>query len=230
MGFGLNEPPLDNATIRNGNGSIPYLESVQQQMITWMRTTGDAPEWIGFVAYGYAAATPIYNPATENPNATDANPTAYTSVGGNVVIDFHDYMEGITGSEATNPNADARLYNGMPFPDYQGGPLVEVNSTSDPTYVSTATSRSQLAAYMAPYKTFSNEAQIPVMIGEWGWVPTSSGSTAYITDQQAIWNDAGAVIEMYWDYDVTTDTMTNPWAAAPNGVWQPWITTWMNTP
>jgi hypothetical protein len=57
---GRNEPLLEDNTIRNDNSSIPYLEGKQRLMI---RGCGSqAPAWIGFVAYGYAAATPILRP------------------------------------------------------------------------------------------------------------------------------------------------------------------------
>ena len=65
---------------------------------------GNAPGWIGFVAYGYASATPIYDDSWQNANAADASPTAYDSVGGNVVIDVHFYMAGRTN---TTPTATA---------------------------------------------------------------------------------------------------------------------------
>ncbi len=101
LGFGLNEPPLEDNTIRNGNNSIPYLEGKQRQMISCMRAPGHGPSWIGFVAYGYASATPVYNHTYQNANAVDASPTAYDSVGGNVVIDVHDYLLGVSSTTRT---------------------------------------------------------------------------------------------------------------------------------
>lgn len=227
LGFGLNEPPLDDATIRNGNNSIPYLEGIQRTMIGWFRAPGYAPDWIGFVAYGYAAATPIYDDSFQNPNAIDANPNAYDSVGGNVIIDFHDYFVGITGATASNPTAQARQWNGMIYPTYQGGPMVVPDSSPAPTYSSTATTRSQLATYIAPYKTFSTNADIPLMIGEWGWVPTANGLDAWIQDHMSAWSDAGSVIEMCWVYNLTTDTANDPWAARAGGTWRPQVLTWL---
>ncbi len=57
IGLGLNEPPVDDGTVRNGPGNVPYLENVQRQMITWVRAY--APQWVGFVSYGWSAAAPL---------------------------------------------------------------------------------------------------------------------------------------------------------------------------
>lgn len=227
LGFGLNEPPLDDASIRNGNNSIPYLENIQRTMISWFRAPGYAPDWIGFVAYGYAAATPIYDRSFQNPNATNADPLAYSNVGGNVVIDFHDYFVGITGSTAGDPNAQGRQWNGMIYPTYQGGPMIVPDSSPAPSYVSTPTVRSQLAVYFEPYKTFSTTANIPLMIGEWGWVPSANGLDAWLQDHMNVWDSSNSVIQMAWDYNVTSDTNNDPWAVRPGGTWRPQVLTWL---
>jgi hypothetical protein len=215
VGFGLNEPPLEDNAIRNGNGSIPYLESKQRQMISWMRAL--APSWIGFVAYGYAQATPIYDHTWQNPNAIDADPAAYDGVGGNVVIDLHDYSEGCNN---TDPNCDGRQYNGMIWPTYQGGPLVSVGTA----YTSSSLRLSQQAAYIKPYATFSARAGIPLMIGEWGW-SSGSGESAWMADKQISWANAGTVIQIQWNYDVSSTNTV--WAARPGGVWRPSVSRWL---
>jgi hypothetical protein len=217
IGFGLNEPPLEDSTIRNGNSSIPYLEGKQRQMISWFRASGYAPDWIGFVAYGYASATPIYDDTRQNPNAADASPTAYDSVGGNVVIDVHDYNIGCTNTDAS---CDGRQYNGMIYPTYQGGPMQTTQETT--SYSSSSLRQSQFAAFMKPYKNFSVQANIPLMLGEWGWVNGHSGETAYIADKAATWSDAGTVIQIDWNYDI--NTANSEWAARPNGTWRPSVT------
>jgi F5/8 type C domain/Cellulase (glycosyl hydrolase family 5) len=229
VGFGLNEPPVNGPTL-NGNHAIPYIEGKYRTLISWFRAS--APSWIGFVGYAYSGATPIFDPSFQNANATNADPHAYDSVGGNVVIDFHDYMEGVTGTptngvRASDPTAQVRLWNGMPYPDFQGGPLVGPNSTPAPTYANNSTIRSQMALFIAPYKQFSINANIPLMIGEWGWVPAATGGVPYATDMTTIFANAGAAIENEWNYDVTLSQ--EPFAAAPNHAWQPWTTTWMST-
>lgn len=229
IGFGLNEPPLDDSAIRNGNNAIPYLESVQRQMISWFRAAGFAPDWIGFIGFGYGAATPLFDRSFQNPNAVNADPHAYDSVGGNVVVDFHDYFVGITGPTATNPSAQARQWNGMIFPDYQGGPMVVPDSASHPNYTSTATVRSQLGLYFEPYITFSSQANVPLMIGEWGWVLTASGLSSWLTDHTAVWLTSKSVIQMVWDYNVTTDANNDPWAARSGGNWRPEILNWLSS-
>jgi hypothetical protein len=225
IGFGLNEPPLDDSNIRNGNNSIPYLEGKQRQMLSWIRTAGKAPSWIGFVAYGYAMGTPIYNDATQNAAAVDASPSAYDSVGGNVIIDIHDY---IIGCNNTDANCDGRQWNGMSFPTYQGGPQIQTGDSPAPAYASSALRRSQHAAFFAPYKKFTEQAQIPLMVGEWGWQPASSGELDWINDAKSIWKDAGSVIEIQWNYDVTTNWGVNYWAARPGGNWTPSVSNWMS--
>lgn len=215
VGFGLNEPPVEDNAIRNGNSSIPWLEGIQRQMISWMRAS--APAWIGFVAYGYAQATPIYDHTRQNPNGVDASPTAYDSVGGNVVIDIHDYEVGCTN---TDPGCDGRQWNGMIWPTYQGGPMISVGGS----YTSSALLRSQQAAYLKPYKTFSTQAGIPLMLGEWGWTD-GTGETAWINDKKVAWADAGTAIEIQWNYDVSaTNTI---WAARPGGSWRPAVSAWL---
>jgi len=226
VGFGLNEPPLQDSTIRNGNNSIPYLEAKQRQMISWMRVAGRAPRWIGFVAYGYASATPIYDDTRQNTSAVDASPTAYDAVGGNVVIDMHDYMIGCTN---TDPACDGRQSNGMSYPTDQGGSQIGTGDSPAPGYTSSPYRRSQQAAFLAPYRTFSQNASIPLMVGEWGWQPASTGELAWIADKQLAWSDAGTVIQIQWNYDVTTNTSINFWASRPGSVWRPSVSDWMTS-
>jgi hypothetical protein len=220
LGFGLNEPPLEDDNIRNGNNSIPYLEGKQRQMIGWMRAAGYAPDWIGFVAYGYASATPIYNDATENSAAVDASPTAYDSVGGNVIIDVHDYVIGCTNEV---PSCDGRQWNGMIYPTYQGGPLLGTGEAS--SYTSSATRQAQQNAYLKPYKDFSTQANIPLMVGEWGWPQGPTGEKAWIADKKAAWANAGPTIEIQWNYDVSSSNTV--WAARPGNIWRTSVTDWM---
>lgn len=205
-------------TIRNGTQSIPYLEAKQRQMISWFRA--GAPSWIGFVAYGYASQTPIYNDATQNPNAADASPTAFDSVGGNVVIDVHDYMAQCTN---TDPSCDGRQYNGNIYVTTQGGPMIYSQQAGG--YTSTTVTRSQHAAYIKPYKTFSTQADIPLMLGEWGWPAGVSGEDTWVSDKRNAWKDAGTVIEIQWNYGVSTSQ--GVWVARPAGVWRNSLLTWM---
>ena len=220
VGFGLNEPPLEDSTIRNGNSSIPYLEAKQRQMIAWFREPGFAPAWIGFVAYGYASQTPIYNDAIQNSLAADADPHAFDSVGGNVVLDLHDYDAGCTNDD---PACDGRQWNGQIYVTTQGGPLIY--SQQSRGYISTSTTRSQLAAYVAPYRTFTAAAGIPLALAEWGWPAGVSGEDAWTTDQLATWRDAGTVMEIWWNYG--TSTSQGVWVARPGGVWRPSLLRWL---
>ena len=230
IGFGLNEPPLEDNAIRGGTGSIPYLEVKQRQMISWLRAPGHAPDWIGFVAVGYAGATPIYDPLVHTAGAVDASPTAYDAVGANVVYDVHDYMMGceIVSADpadhtlSTDPNCDGRQKNGMNHPTYQDGPQIITDNLGH-SYVSTPARFGQLTAYIKPYKTFSSQASIPLMLGEWGWADGMIGEQAWITDKKAVWADAGTRIEIHWNYDIAP----TKWAARPGGTWRPSVTTWM---
>jgi hypothetical protein len=224
IGFGVNEPPPDTTT-----DSIPSLEAAQREMISWFRATGYAPEWIGFVAEAYAAATPIYNPTFQASTWHNADPHAYDTVGGNVILDIHDYGMGCNSNKLvggmTVANCDGRQWNGMPYPDWQGGEMVS-SGAYPPANTTESQTLQQFYNYIAPYKNFSLQANIPLMIGEWGWQPSvDSNPTAYINDKMKAWSDAGAVIEMQWDYNVTQSQ--DPWAARPGGVWQPITNTWM---
>ena len=219
IGFGLNEPPLGD-WIRNSDGSIPWLEQVQGRMISWLRAPEHAPAWIGFVAYGYASATPIYDRAWQFAGAADASPTAYDDEGGNVVIDVHDYAAGCTNED---PECDGRQPNGMIWPTFQGGPLLQTDSG----YVSSAVRQSQHRAYMRPYKTFATLANLPLMVGEWAWPEGATGELEWLADKQPVWADAGAVIEIHWNYDV--NAANSIWSARPGWSWRPIVSAWLGT-
>jgi hypothetical protein len=42
------------------------------------------------------------------------------------------------------------------------------------------------------------------------------------------WADAGAVIEIEWNYDLTTNTSTNPRAARPGETWRRNTSAWLS--
>ena len=231
VGFGLNEPPPpDGVSPQNYN---PALEQVQRTMLTWIRgnngSGGYAPQWIGFVAYAWANQAPVFNAPGESSNCSacvPANPTAYASVGGNVILDFHDYMSGCIASVwtaetgNTNPaSCDGRNSTGGPYQDTNGGFQITVGDPAYPTYPaageSEATASQQLDNYIAPYTKFATNANIPLMIGEFGWNTSvnTTGAANYMQDLQASWQSAAPVIEMEWDYDVTQGH--DPWAANP---------------
>jgi hypothetical protein len=231
VGFGLNEPPPPDATTpANYN---PALEQIQRTMLTWIRgangSGGDAPQWMGFVAYAWANQAPVFNAPGETSNCSycvPANPTAYASVGGNVILDFHDYMFGCISSvwtaETGNSNAadcDGRNNTGGTYADTNGGYQITSGDSSYRNYPaggeSETTASQQLNNYIAPYKTFAASANIPLMIGEFGWDASinTTGAANYMNDLQASWQSAAPVIEMEWDYDVTQSH--DGWAAEP---------------
>ena len=83
-------------------------------MISWMRAARlRAPSWIGFVAYGYASQTPIYNDATQNPSAVDASPTAFDS---RRRQRRHRPPRLHGRCTNTDPACEGRQYNGMIYP------------------------------------------------------------------------------------------------------------------
>jgi Cellulase (glycosyl hydrolase family 5) len=231
VGFGLNEPaPVSEPPPANSN---TIMEHDQSTMLSWIRgpggTGGYAPQWIGFVAYAYANATPIFNalPGQTNQCSTCANgnPNAYDSVGGNIVLDFHDYLVGCTsGWAAANPGSpaddcDGREYDGEVYNDSNGGWEVNAGESIYRTYPisgeSEATARAQLANYIYPYTKFTKEANIPLMIGEFGWdaAVNTTGGRSYLTDLMASWSSASPAIELEWDYGVTQSH--DGWASDP---------------
>jgi hypothetical protein len=111
--------------------------------------------------------------------------TRWAATSGNVVIDVHDYLIGVS---STDPNADGRQWNGIIYPTYQGGTLVGVAGATG--YTSTLLTKAQHAAYVRPYKAVTQNAGIPLMIGEWGWAGAAS-ETAWISDAESVWRDAG---------------------------------------
>lgn len=169
MGFGLNEIPLGDATIRNGNNAIPYLEGVQRDMIDWFRGAG-APDWIGFVTLGYSNQSPYLAGSR-----TDASAVAYDGVGGNVVMDGHMYL---AGCNSADPAYDGRQANGHVYPTYQGGTAIWQISNYPITFVDTATHRAQMLAFMQPLIDFCAAAGIPLMWGELGWAHNNVGGEA----------------------------------------------------
>jgi chitodextrinase len=227
LGFGINEPPEDaTATSTNVN---TVMEQDQSTMLTWIRGTngagGYAPQWIGFVAETWANWTPIYNanPGQTNQcgNCANANPTAYNAVGGNVILDFHDYIIGCNSVWETDypslpaSSCDGRAYSGGPYNDSNGGYLVGPGGSYPMAGESEATAQAQMANYLYPYILFSKEANIPLMIGEFGWVPAVNitGVTNYANDLMQLLASASPVIEAEWDYNVTQSQ--DGWAANP---------------
>jgi hypothetical protein len=235
VGFGLNEPPVNSTTMNSTAGSIPYLEDHQARVFGWMRTY--APDWIAFMAWSYASGTPLYNGPGEDTGKTDANPAhaAYN----NAIIDLHDYLLRDSSEDATKCG---RQFNGSVFSFHNGGPLM--GPGDETTYSSTATHRAQMLQFVRPYKEWCVANDKPLMLGEWGWVPVTnsdatggagqatSGEQGFIDDKQLAWADAGTAIEIYWNYDVTTNTGVNPWAARPGGGtnWRLSVSDWMAAP
>jgi hypothetical protein len=242
IGFGLNEPPppVGQADATNVN---TLMEQDQSTMITWFRgpggTGGPAPQWIAFVAYPFASSTPIFNDAfagqkNQCTDCANANPHAYDAVGGNVVLDVHDYLMGctskwtsVTGLRAED--CDGRQHNGEPYTTSNGGWAIHTGQSGYPSYPpageNEATAQSQLAAFLKPYKDFTEQAQWPLMIGESGWAPPddTSGQVEYATDLAASWADTTngpkPVIRMEWDFN--TNEGKDKWAAKPGSTCAP---------
>ncbi len=213
FGFGLNEIPAYQATLDYGNGAIPYLETVQRQMISWMRVS--APDWIGVVTLGYSNQTPF----PDSPR-TAASPTAYNAVGGNVVLDVHPYQAGVNSSD---PSHDGRQPNGMIYPTYQGGLAYWMISDYPIAYVDTAVHRAQMAAFLADYVTFCNAAQIPLMAGEVGWpVNNTGGKAAWWASQYAALAGANPAMAAQWIFSSAVPPQEY-WPARPGGVWDPYV-------
>jgi len=229
IGFGLNEPPPDNTNAPNVN---TILESDQSTMLRWIRgprgAGGSAPQWIGFVAYGYASSTPIYNANPRQTNqcrfCANANPHAYDAIGGNVILDLHEYMMGCSNAWKSSTklpasSCDGREYNGSEYTVANGGWQVNTGDSRNPAYPirgeSEATAQTQLGNFLYPYDVFSREADIPLMIGEFGWegATNTTGGLNLIHDYMTSWRPAAPVIEMEWEYNV--DQFRDPWAVDP---------------
>jgi len=246
IGLGVNEPPIDDSTVRNGNASNTWVEDRLKIIHGWHRAIGS--NWIAVVSTGYAAQTPIYDNAIgQNSSGAAANPSTYASIGGNIVYDIHMYFARDI-REANNPTQDGRQFNGQTYPvsTYSGGnwtvgSLVGVDKED---YVSSAVHKAQQVKFLAPFATMSANFNVPVMIGEWGYPQTltadgqpnsggvAQGEAAYIADLMAAWQTLGAtghggVAQLNWNYDVTP--ANTKWCARPNSVWRSSVTTWMAT-
>jgi hypothetical protein len=243
VGFGINEPPPpDNTSPQDYN---PALEQIQNTMLTWIRgnngSGGAAPQWIGFVAEAFANFAPVFNASGESSNCANcvpANPKAYADVNNNVILDFHDYFMGCVAAtwrrisgDSNAADCDGRNNTGEIFLDSDQGSGgasgadgsdgfgITVGDSVFPRYpadgASEATATQQLKNYISPYTSFSTNANIPLMIGEFGWNASTNttGAATYMNDLQTSWQSAAPVIELEWDYDVTQSH--DGWAANP---------------
>jgi hypothetical protein len=227
VGFGLNEPPPPSAATDTNWNTL--MAQDQSTMLTWIRGTngvgGDAPEWIGIVSGGpWGYSTPIYNanPGQTNQctNCANTSLTAYASVGGNIIVDLHFYMMGCNSSWTGAASAcDGRASSGGPSNASDGGWLVGTGDSNNPAYPisgeTEATAKEQLANYLYPYTLYSQEANVPLMIGEFGWYATinTTGAVNYANDLMSTFATASPVVEMEWDYDVTQSQ--DGWAVHP---------------
>lgn len=228
LGFNLNEPPQDGATI-NGNNSIPTFEAQQRQMISWFRSAG-APDWIGFVTLAYANQKPYLTAPR-----VSANPDAYDNIGpgipgGNVVFDAHDYF---VYNDLTDPNTDSRWDHGV-LHDTRSAPgahwlsiLDPHNFPSDPVLANRA--KSQMKAFLKPFDTYATAAQMPLMIGEFGWNGDRTGGTGksgYYAAKREAMNCMSPAIEIHWIY--ATSYTQDQWSskAAP-ATWDPEVLAWL---
>jgi hypothetical protein len=242
VGFGLNEPDPPDGT--NSATVNTALETMQSTMIGWFRNSSSqgtgASNWIGFVNYVYAQSSPLMTSGDTSGSCgscANANPNAFNSVGGNVVLEVHDYFfDCASGSNAST--CDGRQWNGNGFNGQtwttgNGGPEVGPGDPSNPAYPSSGVTRAQAqqeqANFMHPYALFAGyngSSGWPLMVGEWGWAPSTTsgganttGGTNYIDDMTAAWNNAGAAIELQWDYD-NGACGGDQWCADPGGTWQ----------
>ncbi len=225
IGFNLNEPPQDGATI-NGNNSIPTFEAQQRQMIDWFRKAG-SPGWIGFVSLAYANQKPQLTAPR-----ISANPDAYDSVGGNVVFVAHDYL---VYNDSTDPNTDSRQSNGALADTRFANPgahwlaLADPHSfPTDPTLVTRA--KAQMKGYLAPFNTYADAAQMPLMVGEFGWSNATgfNGKCEYYKAKREAMNSVNSAIQLHWIYG--TDPARDRWSAKSGTTWDPDVLAWLQAP
>jgi hypothetical protein len=226
LGFSLNEPPQDGTTT-NGNNSIPTFESTQRQMIRWFRQAG-ATNWIGFVTLAYANQKPYVN----SPRIS-ANPDAYDEVGGNVVFDAHDYL---VYNDSTDPNTDSRQASGVLADTRYFNPgahwLALADPHSFPSDLTLATrAKSQMKAYLKPFDTYATAANMPLMIGEFGWngdTTGGTGKTAYYAAKREAIDSVRPVIETHWIY--ANSKTQDQWSAKTSATtWDPDVLAWLKS-
>jgi len=242
VGFGINEPDAPDGT--NSATVNTALETMQSTMIGWFRDSSGqgtgAPDWIGFVNYVYAQSSPLMTSGDTSGSCSscaNANPNAFSSVGGNVILEVHEYFtDCASGSNAST--CDGRQwfgngYDGQMYSSSNGGPALGPDDPSNPAYPTSGVTRAQAQQeqlnFIHPYGLFAGyngSSGWPLMVGEWGWAPSTTsggvnttGGTNYIDDMTAAWNNAGAAIELQWDYD-NGACGGDPWCAAPGGTWQ----------
>lgn len=255
IGFGISEPAPEDANARD---RIAVTEVLWRTFIGWFRAL--APDWIAVLQYGYGAASlvPDLPGAGQERNTFDAaSPTAFDSVGGNFCVDIHHYF---MASASPDPNHDGRQRNGItrewtPCAAAGNRGLRVDNpvegSCPDGDYdlraypprwegmVDRERCKAQQRAFLHPYKVFCEQANVPLMIGEFGWpartMALPGGGTELVDDWRQAWSDAGHFSEIYWDFGVSQDR--DKWAAFPGtggiGVdsdgWQSVVNHWLST-
>jgi hypothetical protein len=185
-------------------------------VITYTGISGNS-----FTGCVYISGSPAGTLATGGSiiNLTGAQTPA---IGSNFAVDLHDYLM-LADSTNLTPTWDGRDANGALGPN-----AIKAGNTSYPTYppevdgstVPESTCKSQQAAYLASHVAYcaAGLANVPLIIGEWGWVPVDdgtdfSGGGSLIADKLANYNTAGVCIEMQWDY--ATNQSSDPYAARP---------------
>jgi len=238
IGFELNEITPDYTDQADW---VVNLYSQQATMISWFRAY--ASDWIGVISSGFGASAPYANAPGSGQTSqwfTTPGKNPFSAAGGNFMLDMHDYLRCLSTGQA---QFDGREANGT-----TGSTVVQIDNTAYPAYppvvngasLPRSTCQSEFAAYLAPYVAYCGPwyANVPLMIGESGFVPLD-GSTTFTSpelmaaDKADAWADANAVVECQWDFN--TNQSSDKWAAYPgpsavgadaNG-WQSWTNTWM---
>jgi hypothetical protein len=241
IGFGLNEITPDKSTINTDNCVNNLFGQQGASMMTWMRASGFAPNWIADICSGYGATAPYRNapdsghtPTTNNQTFTTPAKTVFSGYGNNFFLSIHDYFMCLTTATA---DFDGRDQYGA----VNNSVTVKAGNTSYPNYppggmLTRSVCRGQQQAYIAPYVAWCAPSfgNVPLMVTESGWVPYDgvpfSGEAEYAADKATEFKNANATGVLEWDYD--TDQSKNPWAAFPGtgqGVhganpdgWQTW--------
>lgn len=210
IGFTTNETPL----------GITGLLTFHQTTVPWYRDIAPAwPLWVNPTAYGQGTPYPR--------SGTAANPAAYLALdthGVGLVTEYHDYL-----TQCGTTSTDGYQDNGSPDPKWQVPGGSEYNSA---VYGDTNTTRMNLNTHCDPWKRFSDAGggRIAVAVGEWAYHHDFAGQKEheYARDKIAAFRQhAAASIEIWWNYDTTTDFALNPWAARPGGVWRQSVSDWM---
>jgi hypothetical protein len=201
------------------------LLTFHETCVPWYRDIAtEWPLWIVPSAYGQGTPDPD--------SGLDASISDYLALDTNdigLIAEYHHYfVESGTGSD------NGYQYNGAI------DRVVDVGASGSNyggVYPDTAGALADLGRHVQPWKDWQDtgSGRVVTAVGEWAYLYDGSmtGYAAnnyeeYTADMIGTFRERDFAIEMWWNYDTTTNEVTNPFSSRPGGTWRPAVQTWMD--